>query len=1356
MKLYNSSVLYTFLFMLMVLGSTGQERTCRPGGWQNQHYSRLQDSVRAVRIPLLPFPEKYRNRALPALVDNSKNKYWPGIIDQYTFACCQQVCGVGYVFSYEINRLRDRIGWYWENCYPAHYTWNFMNQGNRNNGVDFLESFEAIRQQGQMTFADYGIDTATGYTGWITGYDKYYRGMYNHIRQVKAIMTNSIGGINELRNYLYDHLDGSSTGGITCFTTDAASLYGMPVIPPGLPGAGLNIITQWHNTPEHGMTVVGYNDSIRYDVNGDGKFTNDLDINGDGIVDARDWEIGAFKVVNSFGNWWSDTGYVYSLYRAFALNFQDGGVWNNRVYVMDADTAYRPLLTLKVNLSYNLRDRIRVMAGVSSDTNSQMPDHVIDFPIFNFQGGEHAMQGREGVAGAESIEFGLDVTELLNFIPSATPARYFLALEERDEDHQGTGTIGKASFISYQNGVHEFPCAEEDVNIRDNAITLASAVFTAGKPVVEITTGNLPPYNPGQPYQYQMNASGGRPPYKWSLVESFAGQPSAQSMPNITGTSLVNTERSFARVALPFSFPFHGKNYDSIYVNYFGFITFEPQYLPGLFTTSEVAMLKMIACIAPAFSLKYYYNSAHNDGIFVQEDPSKVVLRWKASVAGQVTAATNDFALLLFPDGHFEFRFGTMENQGFVQSCYTGSSNGDDLNYDIQTHWDANELSGKSFRYTPGPLPAGIALSEQGLLTVAQADSTRLYDLEIRVADAGKMTDSKLFGFSTGLRIESHVAGTSDDHLEYGKQGQLNMTLANTGTQLLQNLVLKLQSADSLLNVTDSILTIDLLQPSQTVVIPAAFSFSLKNPVSNAFPVMLQLKAQSGQRNWQKREEFQVAAPTLTFHTPDIQDGDNNLLDPGEVADLVVSLQNTGALAAHNLQFKLVSHDTAVTILSGPSVPIAVAGPRSANEFRYQIKAIRHILPGSQAGMTLSLEDSAGVIQTMDFNLMLGKKQVAVINLATSRSSLLAMAAALDSLHAGYDTITAAANLPSDYSKYSSVFLILGTTSSGWHTLTQSETVPLVNYLQKQGSLYMESYLTWYYTNNTALHPYFNYITSKIPDYTYQQMNGVKGTFCDSVSFLYTDPLNHATFSFEPKSPAYATMVNGDTPPKDFEIVYNGNDYKTIGTFLGFGAMAGSAYPSTRLNLMHHYLTFFGLNLTGPYPLFHAASTSVCQNGTLDFTDDSFDHITSWHWEFSGGSPSVSSLQNPRVKYDTPGQFDVKLTVTSGSATKSILKKSYIRVDRCSASDELSRKPGFRIFPNPASGKVTVDLSGEISGKFNLLLTDLAGRRIMEQRLYCPAGGGTLTLDISGYKKGMYLLRLHSGTKILTTKLIIY
>ncbi len=1351
MKLYSIAL---FFLLLSASGATGQETAVRPTGWQTLELSRSRDSAIAVKLPLLSLPGKYRNRVLPFLVDNTHQECWPGILDQFLFSSCQQYCGVAYVFGYEINRLRHRNGTYWENGYPTHYTWNFMNHGYQGAGVNFLESFEVIRQQGQMTSNDYGIDTATGATGWISGYDKYYRGMFNHLKQVSAIMTNSTTGINTLRNYLFDHLSGSAVGGIACFTTDAAALWNLGTVPAGTPEAGKHIIPVWPDLPDHGLTVVGYNDSVRFDVNNDGKFTNNLDINGDGVVDVRDWEIGAFKLANSYGGYWEDTGYVYCLYRAFAMNYGEGGIWNNRVYTVEADTVYRPMLTAKVNLEYNLRDRIRLLAGVSTDTLNRMPARVIDFPVFSFQGGEFNMQGRNNDPQTDSIEFGLDVTPLLNMVPAGKPARFFLAVEERDPDGKGHGLIRKVSFISYRNGVTEYPAGAGDVNIANNTVTFVSAVLPIEKPDIQITTGSLPPVTPPQPLHVQLAATGGRPPYEWSFTEGYARQPGNETLPQVAGTSLVNSTgvATFAVVALPFSFPFYGKSYDTIYVNYQGFVSFEPAYLPGIYTTNEISMLKQVRAISPSFSQAYVYPANSSRGIFAEKGGSRVVIRWKAQRQYAAAATTDDFALVLYPDGRFEFRYGNMDPSPVYKTCYTGVSMGDDLNADLQTVWDATELSGKSYRFFQCQVPPGLNLSHEGLLAGSPSDSAMISDLCITVADAGKITASKTFQLTGGPGITSAIAGQDDNRMKAGMSMKMKLVLTNPGLQPLQNLVLRLRSADSLLTITDSICSVAMLQPGQPVTLPLAFSFSLKKALANDFPVMTRLEVQSGQRMWKQDAVFRVAAPDLMILKPSVEDGLNNLLDPGEVADLVVPVENSGLMPARNLHLQLSTSDTSVTILSSPSAAIERFEPLSQNDYRFTLKASRCVVPGRVVPMHLVLSDSLGVVQSADCPLPLGMKQLAVVSLSTFDLSMKAMAAALDSLRMGYDTLRA---IPADPKLYANIFLILGTSSTGWHTLTQAEAGPFVTFLQNHGHLYMEGYLTWHYSNNTPLHPYFKYTTANIPSYNYEDILGVHGAFTDSMAWHYNNPLNHAVFSFEPVSPAWSTMVNAHSPAKNFEIAYDGPGYKTIGTFLGFSSLEGSGPLSTKTALMKRYLEFFGVNINGPWPFFHPSATAVCLGKTITFTDDSYDHILSRHWEFPGGFPPESSLANPEVRYDTTGRYDVRLTVTGSAGTKSIVKQRYISVGRCSGLGEVVLQPLIRIFPNPASEKVTIELRGGERGKYSIMISDLAGRRVYTKTECIDGPDGSVAISIAGLKKGLYVLQVRSRGTIVSKKLVI-
>jgi photosystem II stability/assembly factor-like uncharacterized protein/PKD repeat protein len=65
-----------------------------------------------------------------------------------------------------------------------------------------------------------------------------------------------------------------------------------------------------------------------------------------------------------------------------------------------------------------------------------------------------------------------------------------------------------------------------------------------------------------------------------------------------------------------------------------------------------------------------------------------------------------------------------------------------------------------------------------------------------------------------------------------------------------------------------------------------------------------------------------------------------------------------------------------------------------------------------------------------------------------------------------------------------------------------------------------------------------------------------------------------------------------------------------------------------------------------------------CPGDTLQFDDFSMlNHAgATWQWQFPGGTPTASSLRNPKVVYQNPGVYDVTLTVSnpSGTSTKTI------------------------------------------------------------------------------------------------------
>lgn len=69
-----------------------------------------------------------------------------------------------------------------------------------------------------------------------------------------------------------------------------------------------------------------------------------------------------------------------------------------------------------------------------------------------------------------------------------------------------------------------------------------------------------------------------------------------------------------------------------------------------------------------------------------------------------------------------------------------------------------------------------------------------------------------------------------------------------------------------------------------------------------------------------------------------------------------------------------------------------------------------------------------------------------------------------------------------------------------------------------------------------------------------------------------------------------------------------------------------------------------------------------CLNSSLKFSDLSYNVPLTWAWSFPGSTTPTSDVQNPTVTYDTPGLYDVTLTVTNESGSKTTQKPGYITI----------------------------------------------------------------------------------------------
>jgi PKD repeat protein len=460
----------------------------------------------------------------------------------------------------------------------------------------------------------------------------------------------------------------------------------------------------------------------------------------------------------------------------------------------------------------------------------------------------------------------------------------------------------------------------------------------------------------------------------------------------------------------------------------------------------------------------------------------------------------------------------------------------------------------------------------------------------------------------------------------------------------------------------------------------------------------------------------------------DDSNGNNNgKIDPGETVDLIVTLKNNGDLLAENIQGEISTSSAFLTMLTD-TASFGTLAQGQTGEGIFTVTAQANTPPGEPAEINLDVTSNGGTYNnSFIMNFVIGQIPVVIIDLDENHNSASEIKSAIETNGISVESLT---SFPAAVDVYSTIFVCLGIYSDN-HVLTSGEGQMLADFLNNGGNLYMEGGDTWYYDDQTAVHPMFNINAESDGSSDLSTIAGQPGTFTEGMSFSYSGD-NSWIDHISPISPAMLILEN-QSPVYGTGVAHDAGIYKTIGASHEFGGLADGSSPSTKEELVAAYLEFFGIG-TSLQAAFTSSTTEICEQEIIDFTDMSTGDVVTWEWEFEGGSPATSSFQNPTVAYFNEGIFDVTLTVSDGVESNTITLENYITV---MSTPEIPATP-----EGPTS---VVSYPGEIS--------DYATMGSVNANTYTwniePAGAGTLiendtscSVDWTDYWEGTAYLKV--------------
>ena len=513
--------------------------------------------------------------------------------------------------------------------------------------------------------------------------------------------------------------------------------------------------------------------------------------------------------------------------------------------------------------------------------------------------------------------------------------------------------------------------------------------------------------------------------------------------------------------------------------------------------------------------------------------------------------------------------------------------------------------------------------------------------------------------------VINDAAGNNNGMMDYGESNLLSLTVKNVGVEQADNVVVTINTTDEYITITDDTENYGNIAPDATATVVDGFAYDVAEDIPDMHNASFEVSATNGTDTWLSYFSITGHAPVLEYVDFMISDptGNNNgKFDPGETVDILVNCENEGSSEAFNLIADLLASDTYITINTS-EVPYGNLAAGEVYGGVFSVTADEDTPAGHIVDFTFDVAADMGIIGSGMFMVVVGQIPVLILNLE-SGSSASEMAQALDVTEISYETLS---SFPADLNLYSSIFVNLGIYPG--HVLTSSEGNLLADFMNNGGSLYMEGGDTWAYDTQTAAHAMFNINGAEDGASDMGTVQGQTGTFTEGMSFNYSgansymdhlEPIGDAFMILKNQSPAYGTGV-----------AYDGGTYKTIGTSHEFGGLDDATFPSTKEELMHQYLVFFGLMQGGTLNAdFSADETDICIDGDVTFNDLTFGTPTSWSWTFEGGTPETSTEQNPTVTYATVGIYDVTLEVGDGTNTSTISKEDYITVSTAPETPE--------------------------------------------------------------------------------------
>ncbi|MEO0075132.1 MAG: C25 family cysteine peptidase, partial [candidate division WOR-3 bacterium] len=229
--------------------------------------------------------------------------------------------------------------------------------------------------------------------------------------------------------------------------------------------------------------------------------------------------------------------------------------------------------------------------------------------------------------------------------------------------------------------------------------------------------------------------------------------------------------------------------------------------------------------------------------------------------------------------------------------------------------------------------------------------------------------------------MNDSARGNGDGIPNPGEGINMQTWVKNWGTLTALNVIGHLRTNHTALQISDSIKSFGTILANDSAYTGInGFEFTIAPTCTNGQNLMMQLYCHDAlDSSWISNVFVRVGTPVLTFHSKSIYDpppaNNNSRLDPGEIADLIVTLRNQGYGNGYNVMGYLRSYDSRLVVLDSVgqfgTIMFETTGMNATD--RFTLQAASTITPGTQILCSLRVCADGNYEKTVGFTINVGE-----------------------------------------------------------------------------------------------------------------------------------------------------------------------------------------------------------------------------------------------------------------------------------------------------------------------------------------------------------------------------------------------